>query len=230
MNDGPTTAPQGDLESALRARFGAAIVGSSASDETGGPAWPMRIDVEPAALLPICEHLRDEWGCDRLLNVSGIDFEGYDDSGKGKHIEISRYEEDGSPSPTTPGSGDLAVVYHLHSRASGLEVAIRARVARDVATVPSVSSVWPTALWGERETYDMYGLRFEGHPDLRRILLPEDWDGFPLRKDYAMPSHYQDVPLEGAPLAVREVVAAPEPETPDAPKAPDAPQDEEDAS
>ena len=52
------------------------------------------------------------------------------------------------------------------------------------ATVPSLSSVWQSANWGERETYDFFGLQFDGHPDLRRILMPEDWEGYPMRKDY----------------------------------------------
>jgi NADH-quinone oxidoreductase subunit C len=57
------------------------------------------------------------------------------------------------------------------------------------ATVPSLSSVWQSANWGERETYDFFGLQFDGHPDLRRILMPDDWEGYPMRKDYPVQIH-----------------------------------------
>lgn len=65
--------------------------------------------------------------------------------------------------------------------------------------VPSVSGVWPAALWHEREAYDLVGVCFEGHPDLRRILLPEDWPGHPLRKDYTFPDSYHNIPLTFTP-------------------------------
>lgn len=62
-------------------------------------------------------------------------------------------------------------------------------------SVPSVGSIWPAALWQEREAYDLVGIAFEGHPDLRRILLPPDWEGHPLRCDYTFPATYGEIPL-----------------------------------
>ena len=79
------------------------------------------------------------------------------------------------------------VVYHLYSIAHGHRLTVKTG-CEDGEGVPSVVEVWPAANWLERETYDLYGIEFLGHPDLRRIFLPEDWVGFPLRKDY---------PLEG---------------------------------
>ena len=76
------------------------------------------------------------------------------------------------------------VVYHLHSMKHGHRLRLKAPVEEEDAAVPTVSGVWRTACWHERETYDMFGIKFEGHSDLRRILMPDDWDGYPLRKDY----------------------------------------------
>jgi NADH-quinone oxidoreductase subunit C len=61
---------------------------------------------------------------------------------------------------------------------------VKVRLPGDDARLPSVSSVWPAANWSEREAYDLFGIHFSDHPDLRRILMPDDWDGYPLRKDY----------------------------------------------
>jgi NADH-quinone oxidoreductase subunit C len=74
--------------------------------------------------------------------------------------------------------------YHLLSIPHRRRVRIKARVSGQDPVIESVTSVWPTANWHEREVFDLFGVRFEGHPDLRRILLPEDWEGYPLRKDY----------------------------------------------
>jgi NADH-quinone oxidoreductase subunit C len=75
------------------------------------------------------------------------------------------------------------VVLNLYSFAHNQRLRLKVHAA-DREIVPSVSSVWPTANWLEREAFDMFGIPFGGHPDLRRILLPEEWQGFPLRKDY----------------------------------------------
>ncbi len=81
------------------------------------------------------------------------------------------------------------VLYHLYSIPHGQRLRVKTRVGEG-ESVASVTSVWATANWHEREAYDLFGIRFEGHPDLRRILLPDDWKGHPLRKEY---------PLEGLP-------------------------------
>ena len=88
------------------------------------------------------------------------------------------------------------VVYHLYSIPQNHKAVLRVDAGREKPSVPSVCSVWPGANWHEREAYDMYGIRFEDHPDLRRILLPEDWTGYPLRKDYDFPDEYQGIPLK----------------------------------
>ena len=76
------------------------------------------------------------------------------------------------------------VVYHLYSIPHRHYVTLKVKVDKQKPLVPSVTSVWKAANWQEREVYDMFGIEFDGHPDLRRILLEPDWEGFPLRKDY----------------------------------------------
>jgi NADH-quinone oxidoreductase subunit C len=87
-------------------------------------------------------------------------------------------------------------VYHLASTSRNHKAVLKVDAGREEPSVPSLVSVWKAADWHERETYDMYGIRYEGHPDLRRILLPEDWPGYPLRKDYEFPDEYQGIPLK----------------------------------
>ncbi len=72
--------------------------------------------------------------------------------------------------------------------------AVKVFAPRDEPVFPSVSALWPAANWHEREAYDLLGLRFEGHPNLQRIFLPEDWEGHPLRKDYQFPKEYHGIP------------------------------------
>ncbi|MBI5050361.1 MAG: NADH-quinone oxidoreductase subunit C [Nitrospirae bacterium] len=78
------------------------------------------------------------------------------------------------------------IVYHLYSFRHRHMIRIKAEVPEDDMFIDSVVCIWTGANWHEREAYDMYGIVFKGHPDLRRILMPEDWEGFPLRKDYPL--------------------------------------------
>jgi NADH-quinone oxidoreductase subunit C len=131
----------------------------------------------------ITKFCRDELSFDYLLDITSIDNYG----------EELRFE----------------IVYHLYSMPHAVHLRLKLKVSEDVGAVDTVSDIWPTANWHEREIYDMMGLKFNGHPDLRRILM---WDGypfFPLRKDFplqGLPSEMPDVaftkvtPLEGGPF------------------------------
>ncbi len=87
--------------------------------------------------------------------------------------------------------GNLAVVYHLSSMQKRHRIVLKVKVPKDKPGVPSVESIWKTANWHEREAFDLFGIVFLDHPDLRRILLPDDWVGHPLRKDYKVQEYYQ---------------------------------------
>ncbi|MDI6780128.1 MAG: NADH-quinone oxidoreductase subunit C [Bacteroidota bacterium] len=91
------------------------------------------------------------------------------------------------------GKGILSVVYHLASIKHKHKITLKVEVSVEDPKVPSIESVWKTANWHEREAYDMFGIIFTDHPDLRRILLPDDWDGYPLRKDYQVQEYYQGI-------------------------------------
>jgi NADH-quinone oxidoreductase subunit C len=83
-----------------------------------------------------------------------------------------------------PSEPRFEVVYHLHSIERNLRVRLKARVSGKEPTIESACSVWRGANWYEREVFDLFGITFTGHPDLRRIMMPDDWEGYPLRKDY----------------------------------------------
>ena len=88
---------------------------------------------------------------------------------------------------------NLGVVYNLHSMSHHHKLEVRVTVPKSKPVVPSVEQIWRVADWFEREVYDMYGITFEGHRDLRRILLPDDWEGYPLRKDYTFPETWHGI-------------------------------------
>jgi NADH-quinone oxidoreductase subunit C len=119
--------------------------------------------VSPARLLEVAAHLRDADGArfDFCSDVTATDW--------------------------PPRAERFDVIYALYSTRLRHRLRLKVRVAEGGA-VPSVASIWPAANWLEREVFDLFGIRFDGHPDLRRILMPDEWQGHPQRKDY---------PLEG---------------------------------
>jgi NADH-quinone oxidoreductase subunit C len=90
----------------------------------------------------------------------------------------------------------LSSVYHLYSYTKDHDAVLRVDLDRTDPHVASVADLWPTAEWHEREAYDLMGIVYEGHPGLRRIFMPEDWEGFPLRKDYQQPKEYHGITNE----------------------------------
>ena len=143
----------------LRDRFGGAVV---ESHEHHGDAT---LVVERAALVDVLRVCRDEAGLDFdvLMDLTAVDYSHY------------RGREDGPR---------FEVVYHLYSLLHNHRVRVKVRVDEDDAEVPTAIELWPIANWFEREVWDMFGVRFAGHPDLRRLLLYEEFVGHPLRKDY----------------------------------------------
>ncbi|MDB5274113.1 MAG: nuoC [Chitinophagaceae bacterium] len=93
--------------------------------------------------------------------------------------------------------GTIEVIYHLYSipyeHSFILKVVVPRGDEKNLPQVPSLCGIWKTANWHEREAFDMYGIHFTGHPDLRRILLPSDWEGYPLRKDYKEQETYHGI-------------------------------------
>jgi NADH-quinone oxidoreductase subunit C/D len=139
--------------------------------------------VRTADILPVCQFLRDDpdLAYDLCLFVSAVD-----------RLDLGL-------------SPRFLAVYQLYSLKHHRRLRLQVPLSGDPPTVSSVSSVWPAANWHERETYDLFGIRFSGHPELRRILLPHDWIGHPLRKDYPIggePVQFtvnQDEPALGSP-------------------------------
>lgn len=126
------------------------------------------VKVEASAWPAVARHLKEQsdLSFDALMCLSGMDY---------------------------GAEAGLGVVYNLHSMKHRHKITIRIDLPRENPKVPSVQSLWRTADWHEREAYDLFGIHFEGHPDLRRILCPDDWEGYPLRKDYVVQEYYHGV-------------------------------------
>lgn len=160
----------------LKNEFGEMILGL----DKDTPVDPI-ISVAPMQVNKIGAFLRDneELKFDSLMVLSGVD----DANG------TKAKDEDGTDTIT---GGNLSVYYHLHSTTLKHKIVIKTSTSRENPEVESVYNVWRTSDWHEREAFDMFGIIFKNHPDLRRILMPYDWEaGFPLRKDYKNPEFYQ---------------------------------------
>jgi NADH-quinone oxidoreductase subunit C len=157
--------------------------------------------VESSLLVEACTHLRDREGFNFLSDISAADYLGWGDGGVAGYIgtaagrDLNLPMTQGLQVMPAPTPKRFALNYHLLSVS---ETPRRLRVQTwldDGETAPSVTGVWPTADWHEREAWDMMGIRVEGHPNLKRILMQDDWVGHPLRKDY---------PLGGEPVRFSE--------------------------
>ena len=122
---------------------------------------------DSASLLDVCRHLRDELGWEQLIDCTAMD-----------------------PSAE---SGELLGCYQFLSLSLKARLSIEISISKESPEVQSVTSIYLTADWHEREASEMFGITYSGHPDPRNILLPDDWEGFPLRKDYEFPEEYHGV-------------------------------------
>ena len=159
----------------LKDKFGDSII-ELKSDQ---PVDPIII-VNPLEIDKVSSFLRDEEDLqfDSLVLLSGTD----DANGENKATENGNKEIIG---------GTLSVYYHLESTKLRHKLVIKVSTPRENPEVASVDEIWKHADWEEREAYDMFGIVFLNHPDLRRILMPYDWEaGYPLRKDYQNPEYY----------------------------------------
>ncbi len=131
--------------------------------------------VEPEAIVEVCRYLRDdpELNFEVLSDLTGLDL---------------------------PKENKLQIVYHLYSYSKRHQIVLKVDLPRDNPRVSTMEGVWKVANWLEREVFDLFGVVFEGHSDLRRILLPEDWVGYPLRKDYVEQEEYDGISTQRAPL------------------------------
>jgi NADH:ubiquinone oxidoreductase subunit C len=148
--------------------------------------------VDPARLVEACFHLRDEAGFNMLSDIAATDYLGWGEKGVAGYIgtadgrNINAPGSQGYARVPDPKPKRFSVSYQL-LRVSDEPARVTVQVwLDDGEPVESVLPVWPAADWFEREAFDMMGIHFEGHPNLVRILMPEDWEGHPLRKDYPL--------------------------------------------
>ncbi len=140
----------------------------------------LTVEVAAGDLLKICQVLRDHeyYACEQLIDVCGVDYllYGLDDS---------------SVAPEQSSPNRFAVIYHLLSIKHNRRLRLRVFLDTDLPVVDSVVDIWSVANWFEREAFDLFGIIFEGHPDLRRILTDYGFVGYPFRKDFPISGHVE---------------------------------------
>jgi NADH-quinone oxidoreductase subunit C len=176
------------LESSLREKLGASLL------DVKFDRGELTITVEPAAILKVCTTLRDDpkLSFRQLSDLSGIDYLNYgkadwqthDATSSGFSRAVSKFAEIADAFE----GGRFGVAYQLMSIVHNVRLRVKALLGEDPPRIASVTEIWPVADWYEREAFDLYGILFEGHPDLRRILTDYGFIGHPFRKDF---------PLEG---------------------------------
>jgi NADH-quinone oxidoreductase subunit C len=147
------------------------------------------IEVSPTQLFSVCQILRDEFGFEQLMDVCGVDYAAYGQA----DWETTRASSTGFSRGVDKGIHTenkelprFAVVYHLLSIQYNQRLRVRAFIAEEPPRIDSVINIWSSANWFEREAFDLYGILFDGHPDLRRILTDYGFIGHPFRKDFPL--------------------------------------------
>lgn len=164
--------------------------------ENPGPSGQHALLLAGSTAVAVAEFLRDSRGWDFCSNVTGVDWPAR------KVKEVRKTIQDGkeiSESTEVDVPGYLEVVYHLYSlarKAGPLVLRMRTGSRGDDVSVPSLTPVWKSAEFQEREAFDLFGIQFSGHPDLRRILMWDEFEDFPMRKDYVAPDdcEYEPTP------------------------------------
>ena len=160
--------------------------------ETRDALGETTIVVDPTRLVEACTHLRDEHGLNVLVDIAATDYLGWGEQRVAGYVGTSAGRDindpgaDGLARVPDPKPKRFSVSYHL-LRVGDEPERLRVQVwLDDGEPVATLIPVWPAADWFEREAWDMLGIPFDGHGNLTRILMPEDWEGYPLRKDYPL--------------------------------------------
>lgn len=149
--------------------------------------------VDPAAIQSVCTTLRDEFDFQQLIDLTAVDYSEYGNSAWGtKQATEQGFSRAVQKSDDEPREGyRFAVVYHLLSLQKNIRLRVKAPLDGDEPIIDTVTDIWACADWYEREAFDLFGVLFDGHPDLRRILTDYGFVGHPFRKDFPLIGHVE---------------------------------------